>query len=129
MFDNRMVAGDSHDPRASRVRGHRNRRHHVGRQQVRGQPVKFRCITREGIQAFLAESTASGRDLGEVLDRSGVLLTPERLRDIQAKMLDEVAEILATSTPSQFTAKGTQLDLLAGITRAIERMSQEVRKR
>lgn len=91
--------------------------------------MKFRCITREGIQAFLAESTASGRDLGEVLDRSGVLLTPERLRDIQAKMLDEVAEILATSTPSQFTAKGTQLDLLAGITRAIERMSQEVRKR
>jgi hypothetical protein len=43
-----------------------------------------------------------GKDLAEVLDRAGVLLTPARLRRIQADVLFDVAEML-DSFPASYT--------------------------
>ena len=57
----------------------------------------------------LAEQAKTrGRDLAEVLDRAGVLVTPEREARIQADILQQVADALR-DTPSRQLSNATNV--------------------
>lgn len=77
---------------------------------------------------------AQGKDLAEVLDRTGVLLTPRRFRVIQADSWDHIAEILETSPPSAWMvdrttrAPATIYDLLHGIAQTLRDMARANRE-
>lgn len=72
-----------------------------------------------------------GMDLAEVLDREGLLLTTRRRLDIQADALDQVAELLDTTTANQWTTiRATNLtpnDVQSGIADRLREMAQKRR--
>lgn len=90
--------------------------------------MKISVITRDNFNDFAAETRFRGKDLAEVLDRAGVLLTPERKKAIEANVLDEVAELLATTSAHQWTRKNTQMDLIHALSSALRALATERRK-
>lgn len=70
--------------------------------------MQIRTVTREDVSDYWSRSTARGKDLGEVLDRAGVLLTPERLATIRAILLEQVAQELE-NTPTHQIIRGRGL--------------------
>lgn len=84
---------------------------------------KVNAMDREQLRAEAREALRGGKDLAEVLDRQGFLLTPQRLMEIQARTLEEIAEVLATSTPRQWTRRDTQQDLMDAIVRNLREIA------
>lgn len=78
------------------------------------------------------QAKSQGKDLAEVLDRAGVLVTPKRLARIRAEAFREVAELLETSTPAQMIAplrSFTPLDLQNGLARRLRAMEENERSK
>lgn len=89
--------------------------------------LKIRTIERGKVDDLLIQARAKGLNPGEFLDRGGFLLTQRRINEIHAKVIEDVAEVLATSRPSQFTKKTTQNDLQDAIVAYLRQMASEVR--
>lgn len=83
--------------------------------------MQIRTVTREDVTEYWRTSKAQGKDLGEVMDRAGVLLTPERLAAIRAICLDQIAQQLE-DTPMSYYTQGyrvTATDLQSHLARVI----------
>lgn len=65
--------------------------------------MQIRTITREDVTEHWRQSRVQGTDIGEVLDRAGVLLTPERLAAVRAGLLEQMAQVLEDTPTSQLT--------------------------
>ena len=65
--------------------------------------MQIRTVTREQASEWSRTSRAQSRDIGEVLDRAGVLLTPERLATIRAACLDQMAQVLEETPTHRYT--------------------------
>lgn len=89
---------------------------------------RVNAMNREQLRTEAREALRGGKDLAEILDRQGFLLTPERLLEIQARTLEEVAEVLATSTPRQWTKTDTQQGLMDSIVRNLRELAKERRQ-
>jgi hypothetical protein len=77
----------------------------------------------------MAEQARSrGRDLAEVLDRAGILLTVERESQIQADTLQEVATLLFDHPPHRLSQAQTVLDYHNDLARKIQALADERRK-
>lgn len=63
--------------------------------------MQIRTVTREEASNWARTSRAMSKDVGEVLDRAGVLLTPERLAGIRANLLNQMAQVLSETPTSQ----------------------------
>lgn len=64
--------------------------------------LRIKTIEPNDIKAALERAARQGHDPGEVLDRTGVLLTPQRLDQIKADALDDLAEMLEGSDLSEW---------------------------
>ena len=71
--------------------------------------MQIRTVTREHVSEYWKQSRVQSKDLGEVMDRAGVLLTPERLATIRAILLEQVAQELE-NTPTHQIIRGRALD-------------------
>lgn len=77
----------------------------------------------------LAEQAKSrGRDLAEVLDRAGVLLTDERMMKIQADAIQEVAQMLHELSPHRLSRSSNLLDYQRDLAMIIQNMADNRRK-
>lgn len=65
--------------------------------------MQIRTITRQQASEWAGNSRAMSKDIGEVLDRAGVLLTPERLAGIRAGLLEQMAQVLEETPTHQYT--------------------------
>ena len=65
--------------------------------------MQIRTVTRTDVTEYWTQSRVRGTDLGEVLDRAGVLLTPERLAAIRASLLNQMAQVLDETPTHQYT--------------------------
>ena len=65
--------------------------------------MQIRTVTRESVNEYGTLSRVQGKDLGEVLDRAGVLLTPERLATIRANLLNQMAQVLEETPTYRYT--------------------------
>lgn len=87
---------------------------------------------REEFWKLAERAKTRGQDLAEVLDREGYLLTPQRHDQIVANAWYQIAEMLETSSPSQWIAKEgraapTLYDLQHGIVQVLKNMAKEKR--
>lgn len=75
---------------------------------------------------------SGGKDLAEVLDRAGVLLTDQRRKDIQADVLGDLAEMLETTNANQWTISEyrhpNNEDIRIGIATRLRQLEQATRK-
>lgn len=93
--------------------------------------MQINTVTRDQVTDYWKQSRVAGTDLGEVLDRAGVLLTPERLATIRAICLEHVAQVLE-QTPTSWYTQGYQVsaaDLQAHIARVVRTQANEERAR
>lgn len=89
---------------------------------------KIGIMAREAFWEYAHKARTNGRDLAEVLDREGYLLTASRHARIQADTIDEIADLLGSSSPHQWNdGKNTQMDLMAGIVRRLRTLADERR--
>lgn len=65
--------------------------------------MQIRTVTRDAASEWAESARITGKDIGEVMDRAGVLLTPERLQAIRAICFDQIASLLDATPTSQFT--------------------------
>lgn len=72
--------------------------------------MQIRTVTREAASQWSETARIEGKDLGEVLDRAGVLLTPERLAAVRAICLDQIAQVLE-ETPTHSYTRGRDVTL------------------
>lgn len=89
-------------------------------------------MARDEFWAFAEKAKTEGKDLAEVLDRSGVLLTPARVARIRAEAFREVAELLEQSTPAQLIAplrSWSALDLQNALSRRLRDMEESERSK
>ena len=89
--------------------------------------MQIRTVDREQVSEWAKTSRAKGKDIGEVLDRAGVLLTPERLAAVRAICLEQIAQILE-DTPVTYYTQNRQVtvpDFQALLATAIRRMATE----
>jgi len=70
---------------------------------------KIRAMARKEFWAMAEMAKSEGKDLGEVLDRCGVLLTPERKLMIEHNVYTEVVALLEGSTLHEWTEPGTKI--------------------
>lgn len=90
--------------------------------------VKINVMAREAFWDHAHAARTNGRDLAEVLDREGYLLTPSRHAKIQADTIDEIADLLGSTSPHQWNDNGnTQMDLMAGIVRRLRVLADDRR--
>ena len=76
----------------------------------------------------LAEQARTrGRDLAEVLDRAGVLVTPERESRIQADVLQQVADALRDTPPRQLSSATNVLDFQRDLATLVQAMADKLR--
>lgn len=93
-----------------------------------------RTLARSEFWTLAETARTQGRDLAEVLDRSGVLLTPQRRNQIHADICDSLAETLETSPPSVFMldrttkAPATIYDLLHGLSQTLREQAKTLRE-
>lgn len=106
------------------MHAHRPRGFHV----LRGAVVKISTMGRENFWTAAEQARSRGKDLAEVLDREGYLLTPQRLHQIQADTIDMVVEMLATSEPLQWTRDQTLGGLQRSITSVLRGMAKDIRE-
>ena len=90
--------------------------------------MRINIIARQGVAKLLGEAAARGLEPGEVLDRGGFLLTAERISEIQARVVDDIAELLETTSPHKFTRVNTQVDLQHAQAAYLREMAKELRK-
>jgi hypothetical protein len=88
---------------------------------------KISTMAREDFWAAADQARRRGKDLAEVLDREGYLLTETRLRQIQADALMMAAELFAETSPHQWTTGKTQADLQRSLSAALFAMAKEAR--
>lgn len=89
---------------------------------------KINAMAREAFWNLANDARDRGLDLAEVLDRRGYLLTPERLKKIQADAIDEIAELLETTSPHQYTPKNTPEDFRRALAMYLRDVAKETRK-
>ena len=95
---------------------------------------KIETIARTDFWQLAEKAKAQGKDLAEVLDRAGVLLTPRRHKAIQADSWDYIAELLEESPPSAWMidrttrAPATIYDLIHGVTQVLRDMAKAKRE-
>lgn len=89
----------------------------------------IRTIEATELGPILKSLKIRGRDLGEGLDRYGCLLTPERIREIQAQVLEEIADLMSRTAAHQWSRGygNTQNDLMHGITDNLRQMADDRR--
>lgn len=85
---------------------------------------KIKTMARDEFWKMAEHAKERGVDLAEILDRQGFLLTPHRYNLIQAQAMDEIAEILETTSPANFSTRNTQADLLRGVSLKIRNMAK-----
>lgn len=88
---------------------------------------KISEIARENFWKLAEDARLRGRDLAEVLDREGLLLTPQRRRAIEASAFDEIAELLETTSANRWTTRTTQADLMSAVARNLRSVAEERR--
>ena len=89
---------------------------------------KINAMAREEFWKHAEQARAHGRDLGEVLDRAGYLLTPQRIREIEARTIDEIADLLGSTSPHKWTTGNTQMHLIGDIAVKLRRLAADRRK-
>lgn len=92
--------------------------------------TQIRTMARDEFWAFAEKAKTEGKDLAEVLDRAGVLLTPARMARIRAEAFREVAELLEQSTPAQLMdfRAFSPLDLQNALARHLRALEARERK-
>lgn len=88
---------------------------------------KISTMARDEFWKIAEQARARGVDLAEILDRQGFLLTPKRHNLIQAQAMDEIADILETTSPARYTSRNTQSDLLSALAAFIRSQARERR--
>jgi hypothetical protein len=81
----------------------------------------IQAVARTEFWKMAEQAKAEGKDLGEVLDRCGMLLTPARKALIEANTYRELAEMLDTSSAHEWTDKDNPLRSPEDAKRAISR--------
>ena len=81
----------------------------------------IKAMARKEFWAMAEIAKVEGTDLGEVLDRCGVLLTPERKAAIEANTYRELKEMLDTTSAHEWTDKDNPLRSPEDAKRAISR--------
>lgn len=71
--------------------------------------MQIRTVSREDVAGWASTSRARSKDIGEVLDRAGVLLTPERLATIRAIVMNQIAQGLEDTPTSQIVGDAKTL--------------------
>ena len=92
---------------------------------------KISAMARDAFWQYADKARKSGKDLAEVLDREGYLLTGTRLVKIQADTIDEIAELLETTSPNWWVARNANLtpnDLQREIAARLRSMAKDRRK-
>lgn len=92
--------------------------------------MKIQTITADKVSERYTHTRLRSQDFGEALDRAGVLLTPDRLFHIQADVIDEIAELIATTSPHQWAKSygNTQMDLMNAISDRLRLLAADRRK-
>lgn len=89
--------------------------------------MQVRTVSRVQASAWARQSRAQGKDIGEIMDRAGVLLTPERLRAIRAIVINQIAQTLE-ETPAHQLAGTTNLnvpDFQAHLARSLRELANK----
>lgn len=90
---------------------------------------RINVMAREAFWEHANHARTRGRDLAEVLDREGFLLTPGRLKKIQADTIREIADLLGSTSPHQWSSYGnTQMDLMHGIVHKLRLLAEDREK-
>lgn len=63
--------------------------------------MQIRTVTREAASQWSETARIEGKDIGEAMDRAGVLLTPQRLATIRAILLEQIAQELEITPVAQ----------------------------
>jgi hypothetical protein len=66
-------------------------------------------LARDAFWKWAEQAKSEGKDLGEVLDRAGVLLTPQRKAAIEGNVYGELADMLDSSLPHQWGDKDNHI--------------------
>lgn len=90
---------------------------------------KIATLARERFWDLALHAKDRGRDLAEVLDREGVLLTDSRLRKIKADTIREIADLLGTSSPHKWTQGSTQMHLINDIALGLRKIAEDWEKK
>lgn len=90
--------------------------------------MRINAINREQAAKLIEDAKARGLSQAEVLDRGGFLLTQERIKEIQARAISDVVELLESTTPHQYTRKNTPNDLQVALAAYLREMAKELRK-
>lgn len=72
-----------------------------------GERDNLSTLARDDFWQLAQTAREQGKDLAEVLDRAGVLLTQARLRRIQADVLEDLAFMLAISSVHEWLPKSS----------------------
>jgi hypothetical protein len=81
----------------------------------------IQAMARSEFWKLAEQAKAEGKDLGEVLDRLGMLLTPSRKALIEANTYRELVEMLDTSSAHDWTDKDNPLRSPEDAKRAISK--------
>lgn len=91
--------------------------------------TQIRTIEASELGAVLESLKTRGRNIGEGLDRFGALLTHKRYLAIQADAIQEIADLISTTSAHQW-ARGygnTQADLMSALQIQLNRMADDRR--
>lgn len=90
---------------------------------------RISTMAREEFWRHAERARTQGKDIAEVLDRQGFLLTPERIKNIRADAVEQVIQILEETPVSTWTTYGTtRLDMLNSIIRTLREVAKDYRK-
>lgn len=91
--------------------------------------MKVRTITAAEVSERYQHTKLRSQDFGEALDRAGVLLTPDRFHHIEANTIDEIAQLIATTSAHQWTGGhgNTQMDLMTAISDKLRALAADRR--
>ena len=88
--------------------------------------IRIRVMARSQFWQLAETAKTQGRDLAEVLDREGVLVTPERHKLIRKQAIDEVANFIEALSVQQITGRTigvTGNDVQSGVVRLLREMT------
>lgn len=71
--------------------------------------MQIRTIERDELSDALRGSRLGGRDTAEMLDRAGILLTPARLKQIRANLLNQLAQELEDTPTTHYLQAGARI--------------------
>lgn len=93
--------------------------------------TEIRTIEADELGAVLKSLQTRGRDVGEGLDRFGALLTRKRYTAIQADTIQEIADLIGSTSAHQWTGRGygnTQMDLMNALEHKLTQLAHDRRK-